>query len=136
MSDAPLVISLPIADRATAHDFYRRALGFEAVGPLADDGLPEPLQFSVRTGVNLMLVPTGGFARTIGDGTPAPPGYHECLLVVSGRDPADVDARFERAVSSGARVVAAAAQQPWGYCGCFADPDGHVWMIRAQDGEP
>lgn len=134
MSEAPVVIGLPIADRAIAHDFYRRALGFETVGPLGDDGLPEPLQFALRTGVNLMLVPTGGFARTIGEGTPAPAGHHECLLVLTGHDPADVDAKVEHAVDNGARLVATAEQQPWGYCGSFADPDGHVWMIRAQDG--
>ena len=23
-------------------------------------------------------------------------------------------------------------QQPWGYAGAFADPDGHVWMVRSE----
>ena len=40
-----IVISLPTDDRATSHAFYA-ALGFEAVGELASDGLPEPLQFA------------------------------------------------------------------------------------------
>jgi uncharacterized protein len=23
-------------------------------------------------------------------------------------------------------------QQPWGYAGAFADPDGHIWMVRVE----
>jgi uncharacterized protein len=38
---------------------------------------------------------------------------------------------FERAAAAGARVVLAPGQQPWGYVGAFADPDGHVWMVQA-----
>ena len=44
-SPMKLSLSLPIADRRTSHDFYA-ALGFEAFGEIASDGLPEPLQFA------------------------------------------------------------------------------------------
>ena len=59
-STAPVVVTLPTADRQRSYDFYRDGLGFEAVGELADDGLPEPLQFVLNDGLRLMLVPTGG----------------------------------------------------------------------------
>jgi uncharacterized protein len=38
-------VALPTADRRVAHDFYRAAFDLQPVGELADDGLPEPLQF-------------------------------------------------------------------------------------------
>ena len=83
-----LSISLPIADRRTSHDFYA-ALGFEAFGEIASDGLPEPLQFALGDGASLMLIPTGGFGWVIGDNAVAERGTSECLLSV---DSDDVDA--------------------------------------------
>jgi catechol 2,3-dioxygenase-like lactoylglutathione lyase family enzyme len=43
MSTRPLTICLPIADRPRSFDFYRGGLGFEAVGALVEDGVPEPV---------------------------------------------------------------------------------------------
>ena len=37
-------ISIATSDRRRSHTFYRDGLGLEAFGPLADDGIPEPLQ--------------------------------------------------------------------------------------------
>ncbi len=48
MSLSSVIISLPVADRQTSYAFYRAALGIEAVGEPADDGVPEPLQFAVN----------------------------------------------------------------------------------------
>jgi predicted lactoylglutathione lyase len=121
-----IVISLPIEDRRTSHDFYR-ALGYEAVGGLATDGLPEPLQFALNDGVRLMLVPRGGFGWVIGDNEVAGAGVSECVLSLE----ADVDPLIERARAAGATIVSAPAQQPWGYTGTFADPDGHLWMVTS-----
>jgi hypothetical protein len=44
---APIVISLPIADRRTSCAFYREAFGVDPVGEPAEDGVPEPLQFDL-----------------------------------------------------------------------------------------
>jgi uncharacterized protein len=121
-----MVISLPIADRATSHAFYT-ALGLEAVGELASDGLPEPLQFTLNAHTNLMLVPRGGFGWVIGGNGVAEPGTSECVLSITG----DVDALVGAARDAGATIVAEPAQQPWGYVGTFADPDGHLWMVNA-----
>jgi predicted lactoylglutathione lyase len=127
-----IVISLPIADRLRSYNFYRCALGLQAIGAPADDGVPEPLQFVVNAGVRVMLVPRGGFGWTIGDGQVASPGNHECLLAIGAATEADTDALIERAVAEGADLVTLPGQQPWGYAGAFADPDGHIWMVRAE----
>jgi predicted lactoylglutathione lyase len=122
-----IVISLPIADRATSHAFYS-AHGLEAVGEPASDGLPEPLQFAVNDGLHLMLIPRGGFGWVIGDRDAAAPGQIECVLSLVG----DVDAVVARAHAAGAATVTEPAQQPWGYTGTFADPDGHLWMVTSE----
>jgi len=120
-----IVISLPIADRATSHAFYS-ALGLDAVGELASDGLPEPLQFELNAGTNLMLIPRGGFGWVIGEHAVAERGTSECVLSLAG----DVDALIAAARDAGATVIAEPEQRPWGYTGTFADPDGHLWMVN------
>lgn len=129
---SPVVISLPIADRRTSHAFYRDVLGVDAFGELADDGVPEPLQFILNNGVRLMLVPSGGFGWVIGDHHVAERGYSECLLSLAEGDQAGVNELVAHAVRAGAEIVTDPGQQPWGYSGAFADPDGHVWMVAAE----
>jgi uncharacterized glyoxalase superfamily protein PhnB len=125
---SPLTVSLPVEDRARSYAFYRAALDLEAVGELADDGVPEPLQFCVNDGVRLMLVPRGGFGWITG-GAPVADGQHECLLAVTVDD---VPGVLAQAVQAGATVVTEAGEQPWGFAGAFADPDGHIWMVRGR----
>ena len=123
-----ITIALPTADRSTTHRFYL-ALGFTAFGDLADDGVPEPLQFELAPATNLMFIPTGGFGWVTGDHEVAPPGTSECLLAWSADSAAAVDDLVARAEAAGAAVVSAPQQQPWGYEGTFADPDGHLWQV-------
>jgi catechol 2,3-dioxygenase-like lactoylglutathione lyase family enzyme len=66
MTYEPVLISLPVSDRVRAHAFYREGLGLEAVGELAEDGVPEPLLFILNDLTQLMLVPTSGFGWVIG----------------------------------------------------------------------
>ena len=128
MAIEPFLISLPIADRPRSFAFYRDALGLEAIGALADDGVPEPLLFALNEQARLMLVPTGGFGWVIGDGHEvAGPGASECILGIG----AEVDAIVGRARAAGATVVTEPAPQPWGYAAVFADPDGHLWNVTS-----
>jgi len=131
MSYDPVVIGLPITDRRTSYDFYRQALDLEAIGEPDEDGIPEPLQFTVNPGTRIMLIPLGGFERAAGDRPAAPPGHHECFLVISTATPADTDALIRRAVDVGAGLAIPPGHQPWGYIGAITDPDQHLWMIRA-----
>ncbi len=108
----PVVISLPIADRQASYRFYGAGLGLRAVGELADDGVPEPLQFELNDGARLMLVPTGGFGWVIGDHEVAPPGSSECMIGIGADTTAAVDAMIECVRQAGAKIVTQPAQQP------------------------
>jgi predicted lactoylglutathione lyase len=132
MTHSPIVVSLPIADRRTSFAFYGEGLGFQPTGEPAEDGIPEPLQFVLNDGVRLMLVPRGGFGWVIGDHEVAQPGHSECVLSLG----AEVDETIERARRAGATIVSEPAQQPWGYTGTFADPDGHLWMVTSESLQP
>jgi len=132
MTRTPLIVCLPIADRRTSFAFYRDGLGFEPVGEVADDGVPEPLQFVLNDGVRLMLIPADGFASVIGDRDVATHRSSECMFNLAVETDAGVDEIVKRACEAGADSVTASGQQPWGYAGTFADPDGHVWMVTSQ----
>lgn len=132
MRTAPMIVCLPTADRQTSFTFYRDGLGFDPIGEVAEDGLPEPLQFVLNDGVRLMLIPTGGFGWIIGGRDVARPDSSECVLNLAAGNDAGVDEMVERACAAGAKTVTAPGHQPWGYAGAFADPDGHVWMVTSQ----
>jgi len=125
---APVVVALPTEDRQRSFRFYTDVLGLEAVGELADDGVPEPLMFVLNDGVRLMFVPTGGFGWVTGNRPTAGRDTSECLLGLTVADERQVDELVERARRAGAEIVSEPAQQPWGYAAAFADPDGHVWQ--------
>ena len=131
MTYDPMLISLPVADRVRAHDFYREGLGLAAIGEPADDGVPEPLLFVLNSMTRLMLVPTGGFGRVIGDHHVAEVGMSECVLGIAAATDDGVETIVERARRAGATVATEPAPQPWGYAAAFADPDGHIWTVTS-----
>jgi uncharacterized protein len=130
MRPTPIVVSLPIEDRRASFAFYRDGLGLEAVGEPAQDGVPEPLQFELNDGLRILLAPTRGFGWALGGRAVAQPGHSECVLGLPAETDLGVDELMERARHAGAEIVTEAGEQPWGYAGAFADPDGHVWMVR------
>jgi hypothetical protein len=125
---ARATVCLPTKNRRAAHGFYA-ALGFVAVGELGDDGLPEPLQFQLNTGLRVMLIPSVGFGWVIGGRKRAPRGTHECQILVALTRDTEVDELMRRAKDAGAKIVFAAGSQNWGYAGAFADLDGHMWQV-------
>jgi uncharacterized glyoxalase superfamily protein PhnB len=126
-------ISLATTDRRRSLAFYSDGLGFEAFGPLADDGVPEPLQFRFGSSVSLMLIPTRGFGWVAGEDRVAPPGANECVLSVHARDEDAVRARYAAALAAGGASVYEPAQQDWNaFAAQIQDPDGHLWMILVQ----
>jgi len=131
MKTTPVIVSLPIADRRRAFAFYMTGMGFRPVGEVAEDGVPEPLQFELNDGLRLMLIPTGGFGWVVGNREVAQSGQTECFISITAGSEADVDERLRKALQAGATIVAEAAVQPWGYACAFADLDGHVWQITA-----
>ena len=125
----PFTIALPTDDRVRAHAFCTEGLGLEAVGPVADDGVPEPLQLVLGDGVHLMLIPRGGFGWVSDPHEVAASGTSECQISWAVESPADVDAAVERARAAGATVLHEPADRGWGHCALFADPDGHLWQV-------
>jgi uncharacterized protein len=127
-----IIVSLPTADRRTSFAFYGEGLGFDAIGEIADDGVPEPLQFALNDGLHLMLIPTDGFGWVIGDRGVAGRDRSECMFSLRMGSEAAVDGLVERAHQAGGEIVTQPGRQPWGYAGAFADPDGHVWMVTSE----
>ena len=128
-----LSLSLPIADRRTSHDFYA-ALGFEAFGEIASDGLPEPLQFAIGDGASLMLIPTGGFGWVIGDNAVAERGHQRMHPVRrhatstrSSRGPARRARRSSPSPSRSPGATRRPSPTPTGTCG---------WWGRASRSRP
>ncbi len=136
MPRTPVVISLPIADRRTSFAFYRDGLGLEPFGEIAEDGVPEPLQFDLNEGVRIMLIPAGGFGWTIGTNKTASKGTSECFVNLTFDSDVEVDETIARAGRAGAAVITEPGRQPWGYAGSFADPDGHLWMVTSTAAPP
>jgi predicted lactoylglutathione lyase len=133
---APMVIALPTDDRQRSFTFYANGLGLEPIGEVAEDGVPEPLQFALNEGVRLMLVPTGGFGWVTGNRPTAGRDASECLLALTVADERQVDELIERVRQAGSEVVQEPSQQEWGYSAAFADPDGHVWQVTPLDSLP
>jgi predicted lactoylglutathione lyase len=125
-----MIISLPTEDRPRSYAFYQEAFGFMPIGDLAEDGVPEPLQFALTEDVRLMLIPTGGFGWVLGEHPAAPRGTSECILSIPLESEAAVDALFTRATTAGATALGKPTRHPWAYTATVTDPDGHVWMLE------
>jgi len=128
-----VTIALPIADRQRSYAFYGAGLGFDVPGEPYEDGVPEPLRLALGESVRVMLIPTGGFGWVLSGRDQAAAGQSECILALSLPTRADVDDLIARAAAAGAVIVREPGEQPWGYDGAFADPDGHVWQIAEAD---
>ena len=123
-------ISLATTDRSRSLAFYRDGLGLEAFGPLADDGVPEPLQLRLGPNVSLMFIPTGGFGWVAGEDRVAPAGATECVFSVYAADEDAVRARHDAALAAGGTAIFEPSPREWGaFASQIADPDGHLWMI-------
>jgi uncharacterized protein len=126
-------IALPIADRSVAHDFFRDGLGLALVdGPIADDGLPEPLIFALGDDGVLVLVPRDGFGFVSADHDVAERGHSECILGVTVGSSAEVDALTDQVRAAGGVVKVEPGDPGWGYQSTVADPDGHLWMLQVR----
>lgn len=53
----------------------------------------------------------------------------EIIQSVSAASREGVDALLAKAASAGGRALGQAREEPYGYGGGFADPDGHVWSV-------
>ncbi|MDH2412656.1 VOC family protein [Nocardioides sp. CER19] len=130
----PTTIALPTTGRRAAYAFFRDGLGLPTPGDPAEDGVPEPLRVVLNSDTEVMLIPADGFAFVTGREATSD-GRAECMISLPTESPAEVDARFARAVGGGGTAVAPPAMTPWGsfYRALVADPDGHLWQLMCLD---
>jgi predicted lactoylglutathione lyase len=127
LNPTKVTVSLPTNDLRKAFLFYRDGIGLGVAG-VTDDDMPEPVEFVVRDGIHLMLVPADGFSWVTQGNDVAAKGDSECIINVGVETREEVDALIEKAREAGGEAPDPPGQQPWGYTGYFKDLDGHLWM--------
>jgi predicted lactoylglutathione lyase len=118
------VITLGVSEMRRSIAFYA-SLGF--VRKFRATG--EEVAFFDTGGTVLALYPSDALARDAGvPDAPSPQAFRGVTLAWNCRSEAEVDAALATAVEKGAVLLKAAQPTDYGgYCGYFADPDGHVW---------
>lgn len=117
------LVTLGVRDLAGTRAFYRR-LGWAESSASNDD-----VAFFQLGCTALALF---GRAALAADAQVADsePGFSGITLACNGRSREEVDAVLKEAVAAGARLVKPAQDVFWGgYCGYFADPEGHLWEV-------
>ena len=118
------VVTLGVSDMRRSIAFYASlgfARKFRATG--------EAVAFFDTGGTVLALYPWDALARdaAMAD-APRPQAFRGVTLAWNCRSEAEVDAALAAVVEKGATLLKAAQPTDYGgYCGYFADPDGHVW---------
>ena len=119
------VVTLGAADISRSKAFYSKTLGwtpfFEA----------EDTVFFDLGGIVLGLYAHKGLSEDMKRNLmAAPEAYRDFALAHNVRSEAEVDAAFAKLKAAGAAILKEPERAPWGgYCGYFADPDGHPWEI-------
>ena len=121
-------VTLGVADLERARRFYEDGLGWRRGNDHSE------VIFYQLPGLILSLYGRGALAEdarvpAAGSGFPGVTIAHNC------RDRAGVDAVLAEAEAAGAKILRPAEDTFWGgYCGYFADPDGHVWEVAWNPG--
>jgi uncharacterized protein len=120
------VITLGVSDMRRSIAFYE-ALGFER--KFRSTG--EAVAFFDTGGTVLGLFPWSDLARDAAlPDNPRPEAFRGITLAWNCRSIREVDTALDFAISKGATLLKPAQLTDYGgYCGYFADPDGHVWEI-------
>ncbi|GLH80581.1 lactoylglutathione lyase [Bradyrhizobium sp. SSBR45G] len=118
------VITLGVSEMRRSIAFYA-SLGF--VRKFRATG--EAVAFFDTGGTVLALYPWEALAHDAGvPDAPRPQAFRGVTLAWNCRSEAEVDAALASAVEKGATLLKPAQPTDYGgYCGYFADPDGHVW---------
>lgn len=119
------LITLGVGDIARSLAFYRDGLGF----PTHEYKEGEDMVFLRLEGTWLALFPRNALAEDAG--VPAEgSGFRGITLAHNVPSKTEVDDVFALALKAGATAVKQPQDVFWGgYCGYFADPDGHLWEV-------
>ncbi|MFA7615411.1 MAG: VOC family protein [Weeksellaceae bacterium] len=92
-----------------------------------DLDVPGMTEFKLSENCKLGLMPNSGISKILLDKTPNPSlgnGIPRCELYLTVDD---LEAEFENALQSGAKLISPPEDRDWGDRVCyFADPDGHI----------
>lgn len=118
------LVTLGVADLASAQAFYEQVVGWKAAPS------PPGVVFFDLNGVVFSLFPHEELEKDMN----AVPGSGRVsrgfALAYNARSREEVDAIFARLKGHGANIVKAPEIAFWGgYSGYFADPDGHRWEV-------
>ena len=117
MQNAVGAMTLFVADKERAREFYARAFGLE---PLFEDETSAAFRFE-NTIVNLVVDP-GELIE------PAPIGSGTTAMYTIWVE--DCDAAVEQLRTRGVELLNGPVDRPWGQrTAAFADPDGHAWEL-------
>jgi catechol 2,3-dioxygenase-like lactoylglutathione lyase family enzyme len=118
------VVTLGVSDFARSVAFYE-ALGFVRKFRATGD----EIAFFDGGGVVLALFRWDALAADAEQpAEPRPRAFRGATLAWNCATPGEVDAVFARAIAAGAKPLRRPGKTAYGgYCGYFADPDGHAW---------
>jgi catechol 2,3-dioxygenase-like lactoylglutathione lyase family enzyme len=124
------VLTLGVADLATAVAFYRDALGLHTNGIVGEEFEYGAVAFfDLNPGLKLALWPRTSIAHDTGL-PQSPPSPTEFTLAHNVASKEEVDMIMTQAQKAGATIVKAACDTFYGgYAGYFQDPDQHLWEI-------
>lgn len=109
---------LTVTDATRALDFYRNVFGATELERMeSEPGVIE---------VARLAIASGAFWISRNPDAPPPPADPPVRLIVAVEDP---DATFARAITAGARPVAAVHEAHGWRVGRFLDPLGHTWEV-------
>lgn len=130
MQPVTVVVSLPVADLDRSLRFYRDGLGLATPG--VDGGV---VAFELPN-LSLFLIETGEYARYVeraGVGATGAPVAGACVICCAIAGRAEVDEVLARAAAAGGSAPRPPVEDDGGYTGYFADPDGHLWELVANE---
>lgn len=117
------LVTLGVRDLAAARAFYLK-LGFVLLEGSTDD-----VAFFAAGGVFLGLFGRASLAADA-EVADSAPGFSGIALARNVASEAEVDRVLAEAVAAGATLKKRGQKVLWGgYCGYFADPDGHLWEV-------
>lgn len=121
------LITLGVDDLARARRFYEGGLGWTPIQALDD------VCFYQLPGLALALFGRQALAEDAHRSVDG--GFSGVTIAINERSPDDVDRVFAQALDAGASALKRPEAVFWGgYCGYFADPDGHVWEVAHNPG--
>jgi len=118
------LVTLGVRDVARSRAFYER------LGLVASKASTAEVVFFDANGIVLGLFGHDALAEDAGVASTPPAAFRGVSLAWNAASEAEVEAIMAHADQAGAVIVKPALRVFWGgFCGYFADPDGHLWEV-------